>query len=364
LPDLWKAYTDNHLYNLELFEKLNLPPMGVIGGWGHSVARSHTFEGPKVLKVLEDHAKELGAVILWEHKVNDLVYDPEKGVLGVVATHKNKELSFCGTKATMIATGGFGRNKDLVLEFGPDYLADAIPLMPPSHTGEGLLMALKLGAATRHIKHGPKASLPTCPDTEADTSIMYKGAIVVNKNGERYIREDKWYGYISDEGSRQPEGKFYIIYDDAIREVTKRDFPSWLRHKEYKGDTPEELAKSLGIDGKGLAAEMQKYNADVKAGHDTKFERSTLDGNVGVPIPLEKPPYYGMKCTISMTSFKGGIRIDTKSRALNWSNKPIPKLYAIGEVSGGFFGTGRYIWGTMTVMSMTMAEIAARDAAK
>jgi len=364
LPDLWKAYTDNHLYNLELLEKLNLPPMGVIGGWGHSVARCHTFKGPQVLKVLEDHAKELGAVILWEHKASELVYGPEKGVSGVIATHKNKELSFCGTKATMIATGGFGRNKDLVLEFGPDYLADAIPLMPPSHTGDGLLMALKLGAATRHIKHGPKASLPTCPDTQVDTSIQYKGAIVINKNGERYIREDKWYGYISDEGSRQPEGKFYIIYDEAIREVTKREFPAWLRHKEYKGNTPEQLAESLGVDGKGLAAEIKRYNADVKAGHDTKFERSTLDGNIGVPIPLEKPPYYGMKCTISMTSFKGGIRIDTKSRVLDWSNEPVPKLYAIGEVSGGFFGAGRYIWGTMTVMSMTMGEIAVRDASK
>ena len=81
LPELWKAMTDEHLKVLTLFEKeLNLIPRGVIGGWGHSVARSHTFDGPQVLKKLEDRALELGAVILWEHNAEQLVTDPEKGV--------------------------------------------------------------------------------------------------------------------------------------------------------------------------------------------------------------------------------------------------------------------------------------------
>ncbi|MGB5925189.1 MAG: FAD-dependent oxidoreductase [Dehalococcoidia bacterium] len=361
LPELWKAMTDEHLKVLRLFEEeLNLKPKGVIGGWGHSVARSHTFDGPQIFKKLEDRALELGAVILWEHSAKRLVTDPEKGVLGVLATHKGKELNFEAGKATIIATGGFGRNLDLVKEFGPDYLVDAIPLMPPSHTGDGLLMALNVGAATRHIKHGPKASLPTCVDKKVDTSIMYQGAIAVNKEGKRYIREDKWYGYISDAGVKQPGGFFYLIYDDAMRAETKKSFPTWLRHKEYKGDTIEEVAKNIGIDPKGLREQVEEYNADVKRGHDTKFERATLDGNVGVPIPLEKPPFYGMKCTASMTSFKGGIRIDAKARVLDWSDKPIPRLYAAGECTGGFFGAGTYIWGTMTVMSMSMGAIAAR----
>lgn len=363
LPELWKSYTDNHLKILELMEEeLNLKPMDVIGGWGHTMARSHTFKGPEVLKKLEDRAKELGAVTLWEHSAKELITDPEKGVIGVIATYKDKELNFEASKATIIATGGFGRNLDLVKEFGPDYLVDAIPLMPPSHTGDGLLMALKLGAATRHIKHAPKPSLPTCVHNKVDTSIMYQGAIAVNRDGKRYIREDKWYGYISDEGVKQPGGIFYLIYDDGIREVTKKAFPTWLRHKEYKGDTIEKLAESIGIDPKGLREEIEEYNEDAKKGYDTKFERATLDGVRGVLRPLEKPPFYGMKCTVSMTSFKGGIRIDPEARVLDWSDKPIPRLYAAGECTGGFFGLGRYIWGTMTVMSMTMGLIAARHA--
>ena len=42
----------------------------------------------------------------------------------------------------------------------------------------------------------------------------------------------------------------------------------------------------------------------------------------------------------------------------------IPRLYAAGEVSGGYFGKGGYIWGTMTVMSLTCGAIAVDDANK
>lgn len=363
-PELWKVMTDNLPKTLEFFEnELNLKPKGIIGGEGHSVPRCHMIDGHKIIRALEDRAKEAGAGITWEHAAKELITISEKEVIGVIARYKDKDLYFKSNKAVIIATGGFGQNADLCREFGPDWLANAVRLMPPSHTGDGLVMALKLGAATRNIKYGPKASQPTCPYNKTGSTITYQGAIAVNKEGKRFIREDKFYGYITEEGVKQTGGRFYMIYDDSIRKVTKESLPMGLKHKEFKGDTIEALAQSLGIDGKALKAELEKYNADVKSKkHDTKFDRRTLDGNVGVPIPIDKPPFYGMECVASMTSFKGGIRIDPTARVVDWSDKPIPRLYAAGECTGGFFGAGKYVWGTMVPMSITMGRIAARGA--
>jgi len=363
--DLCKAMTDQLHKTLDMVENdLGLIPKDVIGGWGHSVGRCHLFEGPKVIGRLEEKALELGVEIAWETPGKELVYDKTLGVLGIIAENAGQEVAVKARKGVVLCTGGFGYNKKLCKEFGPDYLQDLIRLMPPTHTGVGLEMALRIGAATRDIKHALKCSLPTCIHTLADTSIQYLGGVVVNKSSQRFIREDTWYGYLGDAGAKQQDGIYYIIYDDAIRSRAKKDFPTWLRHKEFKADTIEGLAKELKLDPEALKATMDNYNKMAAAGKDTECGRTTLDGNFGSPITVEKGPFYGMECKPSTTSFKGGVRIDTSNRVLDWDGYVIPRLYAAGEVSGGYFGKGGYIWGTMTVMSMTCGAIAANDAHK
>jgi len=348
--DLCKAFTDKLDRTLEMVENdLGLIPIGVIGGWGHSVGRCHLFEGPKVIGRLEEKALELGVEIAWETPGKDLVYDKDLGVLGIIAENNGQDIAIKAKKGVIICTGGFGYNRKLCKEFGPDHLQDLIRLMPPTHTGIGLEMALRIGAATRDIKHGLKCSLPTCIHTLADTSIQYLGSIVVNKGSQRFIREDTWYGYLGDAGAKQQDGIYYIIYDDAIRAKAKKEFPTWLRHKEFKADTVEDLAKELKLDPSALKATMDNYNKMVAAGKDTECGRATLDGNFGSPIPVEKGPFYGMECKPSTTSFKGGIRIDPSNRVLNWDGYVIPRLYAAGEVSGGYFGKGQLSMETLEV---------------
>lgn len=363
--DLCKAFTDQLHKTLDMVENdLGLIPMDVIGGWGHSVGRCHTFEGPKVIGRLEEKALELGVEIAWETPGKELVHDKVLGVTGIIAEHAGKDIAIKANKGVVLCSGGFGYNRKLCKEFGPDHLQDLIRLMPPTHTGAGLEMALRIGAATRDIKHSLKCSLPTCIHTLADTSIQYVGGVVVNKSSKRFIREDTWYGYLGDAGAKQEDGIYYIIYDDAMRARTKKEFPTWLRHKEFKASSIEGLAKELKLDPAALKSTMDNYNKMAAAGEDTECGRATLDGNFGNPIPVDNGPFYGMECKPSTTSFKGGIRIDTANRVLDWDGYVIPRLYAAGEVSGGYFGKGGYIWGTMTVMSLTCGAIAVDDAHK
>jgi len=126
----------------------------------------------------------------------------------------------------------------------------------------------------------------------------------------------------------------------------------------------EELAKNAGVDPTGLAKTLEKYNEDIESeGYDTVFGRKTLASIHGEPMVLDKPPYYAVKCTASITSFKGGIKINSKCQPVNNYGEAIPGLYAVGEVTGGLFGKGTYLGGIMWPASMTFGRLAGRSAA-
>ena len=54
-------------------------------------------------------------------------------------------------------------------------------------------------------------------------------------------------------------------------------------------------------------------------------------------MPIEKPPFEAYCTTCGVTFTFGGLRIDTDGRVLDTAQKPIPGLYAAGELVGGLF---------------------------
>ena len=136
--------------------------------------------------------------------------------------------------------------------------------------------------------------------------------------------------------------------------------------KPVQANTLEELAKKLGIDPTGLKQTMDKYNRDIETlGYDSEFDRRTQSGIRGVPIKIETPPFYGYRCTGATSSFKGGIKINSKAQVVNQYGEVIPHLYAAGEATGGLWGhDGTYLPNTMVSASMTYGRIAAKNAVK
>jgi fumarate reductase flavoprotein subunit len=63
------------------------------------------------------------------------------------------------------------------------------------------------------------------------------------------------------------------------------------------------------------------------------------------------------------TSYKGGLKINTKAQAIDHYGNLVPGLYAAGEGAGGLFSDGKYLCGTMISMSLTFGRIAGRNAA-
>jgi len=129
-PEIWRAFADNQLdcyywgqeigmnYGKDLFP----PP-------GHRIKRGIWKKGSEMVRVLEKTAKARGVDIKYSHRATRLVSDINTGrVLGVKVKVKEEEQSFKAKKAVIIGTGGFGRNKEMVEEYGP-YFKDWLPTM-------------------------------------------------------------------------------------------------------------------------------------------------------------------------------------------------------------------------------------------
>jgi len=360
LPEFWKVFTDNHLdvyrWCKEIGMKFEAP-----SGRG----RTHWASGPDMLKCLEKAAKGAGVEILFLHRVTRLITDPETGrVLGLKVTVKDKTQNFKAKRAVILATGGFGRNKEMVQEYGPEYI-DCYPTMPPGHLGDGLKMGLAIGAGTEGLGHAVTPSFAI--DAETKAFIRVAGGILVNVNGKRYTNEadpTRFYGLISKDGLRQPGGLFWRVYDEKTAKLPVHG--TVRKTKPIQGNTIEEVAKKAGIDPQGLKETLDKYNSDIKSvGYDTVFgRRAQGGGGEGTMLTIDEPPFYALKCTVATSSFKGGLKINTDCQVIDQYGEVIPSLYAAGEVTGGLWGAdGTYFGGTMVSSSMTFGRIAGKNAA-
>jgi hypothetical protein len=111
---------------------------------------------------------------------------------------------------------------------------------------------------------------------------------------------------------------------DNTREIQK----GWIK----KANTLEDLAKMMGINPEGLATTVRSYNEYKSQGKDPDFKRpaKTL-------LPIVTPPYYTVELGLTVINTQGGPVHNAKAQVLDTEEKPIPRLYAAGEL-GSFCG--------------------------
>jgi tricarballylate dehydrogenase len=139
-------------------------------------------------------------------------------------------------------------------------------------------------------------------------------------------------------------------------------------------DTIEGLADKMTeyapVDKAAFVKEIADYNAAVQ--RDIPYNPTVKDGRTtkGLAIdktnwamPLEKPPYEAYCTTCGVTFTFGGVRIDTDGQVLDVAQKPIPGLYAAGELVGGLF-YHNYPGGTGLVSGSVFGKIAGTSAGK
>lgn len=386
VPEVARAFADNQLDAYKMLREQGIKFPGIVPHPCHSRPRCLGWLqglGPELVRALEDKAGKTGVEILFKHRAGRLIRDPQTGkIIGLTADVKGETKNFKAKRAVILATGGFGHNKEMIAEYEPD-MVRGFPKMPNSHQGDGLKMALAMGAATKDIGVAVAPSWPLCIETHSNAIwLLDYGAIGVNKYGKRFHNEasmEGFYGPLTGVGMKQPDGVYWIVYNDKIKdqvgtvdlvgkegktERNKGQIENIENCKQYKANTIEELAESAGVDAKGLKETIGKYNSDIDSvGYDTVFGRKFQFGEMRPVVKIDVPPFLAIKCITAITSMKGGLKINGRSQVLNHYDEAIAGLYAAGEMTGGLW-TKTYMLGIMTSSCMTFGIIAGRNAAK
>ena len=315
----------------------DLTVVGLFGG--ASVKRIHrpsdtSAVGPVLVKTLLNKVEELKIPVLYNTKADAILTDDNGAVCGVKVTDANGTYTI-NCKAAVLATGGFGANSDMVVEYKAD-LAGFGTTNALSATGDGIAMGTAVGAATVDMEQ-----IQTHPTVHPETQTMYteavrgNGAIIVNKEGARFTNEMGTRDVVSAAILEQTDGQGWLIFDQAVRNSLKAIEGYISAGIVTEAATIEELATAIGADPATLKATMDKVAETVNTGAADEF------GREGMELPLTEANFYACLVAPAIHHTMGGLKINTEAQVLKEDGTAIAGLFAAGEVTGGVHGANR-----------------------
>ena len=399
-PVLRRLFVDNAEDTLRWLMALGVEFFGPMPEPPHRKPRMHNVlpNSRAYIRQLSLRADKIGVSIRRATRARRFVLDGDRVVGAVCDTDDGRELEF-RAGAVVLASGDFAASPELKARFISPEVA-LVDAMNPTATGDGHEMAFPLGA---HVLNGDILSGPTLrfvpPPRETldrllppsrllgkimrfslqnfperllrplvlgftttsmapELSLFAKGALLVNKRGERIAGEPPALGLSI---AAQPDKVGYVIMDRTLANVFSAwpnfistapgvayayfdDFRRTRSDIFHQAGDLAELARKLSMDGKILRNAVDDHNGDT-------------------PATLAAPPFYALgpaKSYVVLTD--GGLAVNEKLQVLGEGDRPIAGLYAGGSVGqGGLMlkGHGHHIgW------AFTSGRIAGRHAAR
>lgn len=365
---LIRQYSNNVLDTLHWMQSKGSPVMDRVSqGAGALWQRTHQLDAPAGLGLIDplyQSAVKQGVNFKLGMRVKDLILNDKGRVIGVTATDKvGNKYEFTSKDGVILATGGYSQNKEMRQKSAPHLTPEMVSTNQPGATGDGIVIATRHGADTTGMNYVQVYPLAT-PGTGALQGRARKmsgldDVIDVNKNGERFVKEDARRDEFVAAIKKQPGGVVYDINDSSIVKPLNsfnEDVETLVSiGRIYKADSLADLAKQLGMPADKLEATVAEFNKMVEEKNDPKFGRKLFDR------PIVKPPFYATPRAPSIHHTMGGLQISTNAQVLDKNGKPIPGLYAAGEVTGGIHGSNR-LGGNATADVLTFGRIAAKSA--
>lgn len=334
---------------------------------------------------LARHARSAGVEILTNARAQRFVMSDGQ-VAGVEFERADGRAEVVhAARGVVLASGDYAANPDMKREFISPAVAATEPINATS-TGDGQRMALELGArminadmfggGLRFVRPAQPSWISRLPPMRwlmrpasialrwspksivrrfimgflttvlvPEHKLFTEGAILINKNGERFADETKDMVF---DLAYQPDGTGYIVFDAQVAEKFSRwpyyistapgiafaylaDYEKNRPDLFHRGQTPEELAIQLGIQPARLKETIERYNA------------SNEEGNSGARIPargkrpaLLRGPYYALGPAKNYINFTdGGLAVSEHLEVLDAGGAPIPRLFAAGSSGQG-----------------------------
>lgn len=352
-PALVNVYVEDQLATYEFMRdhgvKFSLGDLGI-----RSFTRAHlTGTGRAVTAMFEAAIKTPKLRYAAKAAATRLHRNAAGRVNRVTVTHGGKSMDIEVSRGVILATGGFSRSRKLLQTYAPE-LADAVKHGGIANTGDGLVMATALGAGHAdlgYVSGSYGGALRNYPEPAGDDEYpplifaFAAGAIMVNKNGERFVNEAQSYKVLSGIGMKQPDGLGFQIFDQKVMDGSGADtsvnnFKDALANGYIRtAGTIAELARSMNLDPAKVEASVAQYNKDAReSGVDSQFGRKVNQNAKGELMTVDVAPYYIAATGNAITSTYGGVTVNPDMAVTDQFGDPIEGLYAVGETAGGFYG--------------------------
>lgn len=307
------------------------------------------------INTLYEKVQEAGVPVLLNTRAQHLIMDGDQ-VIGVEATgSEGQTITFLANKVLM-ATGGYGNNVDLISD--PSILDRVIYYGPVGATGDGHIMMQEIGVplfnmdkvATKHFGVETEPGYGIHIHWAVAQLFTQTGAIAVNKECERVVDESGDELDIARASMYQSsDGRLYIVMDQSAYDLfsdilvqynafTEEELEQLIAEngsgvtKLVRADTLAEAGTAIGLDGAKLEETVQAYNAQVAAGEEDPFKREYT-------AEIGEGPYYIMQTVARYATTLGGVNVSNDFEVLDVNEKPVPGLYAAGEVVGNINGS-------------------------
>ena len=312
--------------------------------------------GPGLIDLEHKACEREGIPIHYETPLTGLITD-DTGVKGVRVRSQGRTVEI-RAKAVILACGGFESNAEMRARYlGPNW--DLAKVRGTRYnTGAGIRAALDAGALPYGHWSGCHAvgwdqNAPPFGDLAVGDNFQkhsYPLGIMVNARGERFVDEGadfrnytyaKYGKVIMD----QPNMFAWQIFDKKLLHLLRDEYRIKQMTK-VSANTLEELVPKLeGVDAKRCLETLKAYNKAVQT--DVPFNPAIKDGRgtTGLAVPktnwanvLDTPPYEAYAITCGVTFTFGGLKIDpANGQVEDTAGKPMPGLFAAGELVGGLF---------------------------
>lgn len=320
-----------------------------IGGlWcrGHAplVEKKGEQGGSYYISHLKESADATGNVTLYtDAKVEEILKEGNE-VVGVAGIRPSSGAEVrVAAKSVVLATGGYAQNADLAKEFDKR-VTDSMPSSNVcSSTGDGLGLGEGVGAGLRNME---LVQIHPLGDPQNGGVATFVGNwlgvenyVMVNDEGNRFIREDERRDTIADAILEQTNDEMWLLVDSTnIAEDRAEEIADLVaKGHSYQAESIDELAEQIGVDPEALVKTIDGYNGCVQAGEDTQI----TPGKELLGTEIMNPAYFASKRIPTIHYTMGGLCINTDAQVLTAAGEPIANLFAAGEVTGGVQGSNR-----------------------
>jgi tricarballylate dehydrogenase len=348
--------------------------------WARGLVVRAEHEGVGLSRTWFATAERLGIEVRYGSAAVELVVGDDGRVNGV-KVRDDEGISTLSARSVVLGCGGFEANVQMRTQHIGPLVGAAKVRGTPHNQGDGLRMAMSIGAMPWGQWSGCHAT-PISADwgdfaprelTDRSNRLSYVYAVMLNRKGRRFVDEGEdgalfTYAKFGRAILAEPGAKAWQIFDAKVVHLLE---PRYQTSKPLMSDTLEGLVEQLDIDDKAQALKtLREFNAAARAPEEG-FDPTKKDGLSTRGLALEKTnwglrldraPYYAYSATGGITFTFGGLKVNEEAQVIGTDWRPIKGLFCCGEMVGGLF-YDNYPAGTGLVSGATFGRIAGRNAA-